>query len=55
MNQVHNIFWTYSLTFIKAVVIHVSVHVQVLPGHQGELRLGMLVGPIVGVVTVMKE
>lgn len=38
------------LTLVEAVVVHASVHVQVLPGHQGELCLGVLVGAIVGVV-----
>lgn len=35
---------------VEAVVVHASVHVQVLPSHQGELCLGVLVGSIVGVV-----
>lgn len=39
------------LTLVEAVIVHVSVHVQILPGHKGEFCLRVLVGSIVRVVT----
>lgn len=38
------------LTLVEAIVIHVSVDVEVLPGHQGELCFRVLIGSIIGVV-----
>lgn len=42
-------------TFVKTVLIHRPVNVEVLPGHQGELCLRMLVRPIVRIVTTAKN
>lgn len=39
------------LTFVEAVVVHVSVHVQILSGHEGEFCLGVLIWSIIRVVT----
>jgi hypothetical protein len=40
---------------VETVVVHGAVHVQVLPSHQGELCLWVLVWPIVRVVTTQQE
>lgn len=45
----------FSHTFIKSVIIHVSIHVQVLSSHKGELCLRVLIGSIVGVITEERE
>lgn len=45
----------FSHTFIKSVIIHVSIHVQVLSSYKGELCLRVLIGSIVGVITEERE
>lgn len=39
------------LTLIEAVIVHVSIHVQILPGHKGEFCFWMLVWSIIRVIT----
>jgi hypothetical protein len=40
-----------SLTFIEAILIHVSIDVEILPCCEGQLSLWVLIGPIEGVIT----
>lgn len=54
--------WTYSLnnnkagqTFVKAILIHCPVNIEVLPCHQGELCLRMLIRPIVRIIATVKN
>lgn len=37
-------------TFIEAVVVHVSVHVDVFSSGQGELHLGVVIRAVIGIV-----
>lgn len=39
-----------SFTFIEAVIVHVSVHVDVFSSSQGELHLGVVIRAVIGVV-----
>lgn len=39
------------LTFIEAIVIHVSIHIQILSSHKGEFCFRMLIWSIVRVIT----
>lgn len=41
-------------TFIKAVLIHCPVNVEVLPCHQGELGLRILIRPVMRIVTTAR-
>lgn len=43
------------LTFIESVIIHVSVHVQILSSHKGEFCFRMLIGSIVRVITKERQ
>lgn len=42
-------------TFIKAIFIHCPINVEVLSSHQGELCLGMLIRPIIRIVTSVRK
>lgn len=42
-------------TFIEAILIHSPIHVEVLPGHQGELCLRMLIRTIIRVIAWMRK
>ena len=42
---------SFLLTFIKPIVVHVPVHVEVLSRHQGELCFRVLIRSIVRVIT----
>lgn len=37
-------------TFIEAVVVHVSVHVDVFSSGQGQFHLGVVVRAVIGIV-----
>ena len=39
------------LTFIEAIIIHVSIHVQILSSHKGEFCFRMLIWSIIWVIT----
>lgn len=46
-------FWSLVLllTFVEAIVIHVSIHIQILSSHKGEFCFRMLIWSIVRVIT----
>ena len=48
---VHCLPTTLSLTFVEAVLVHVSIDVEVLPRREGQLGLRVLIWPVEGVVT----
>lgn len=41
---------TLQQTFVEAVLVHVPIHVEVLPRREGQLGFRVLIGPIEGVV-----
>lgn len=55
MKEFLRLFWNHLFTFIKPIVVHVPINVQILPHHKGELCFWMLIRSIVGIITKPKK